>query len=125
MIIGERVKEARINKNYTQEELGDIIGVSKVSICGYETGNRTPTMAMFLKLSDALDVTVDYLLGKELKAVCEEQEDYTVMVSQIDLEIIKELKQYKNLYNRLCSDPKRIVKLINRKMNLKKGAFAC
>ena len=32
-------------------------------------------------------------------------------------EIIKELKQYKNLYNRLCSDPKRIVKLINRKMN--------
>lgn len=117
MIIGERVKEARINKNYTQEELGDIIGVSKVSICGYETGNRTPTMAMFLKLSDALDVTVDYLLGKELKAVCEEQEDYTVMVSQIDLETIKELKQYKNLYNRLCSDPKRIVKLINRKMN--------
>ena len=117
MIIGERVKEARINKNYTQEELGDIIGVSKVSICGYETGNRTPTMAMFLKLSDALDVTVDYLLGKELKAVCEEQEDYTVMVSQIDLEIFKELKQYKNLYNRLCSDPKRIVKLINRKMN--------
>lgn len=117
MIIGERVKEARINKNYTQEELGDIIGVSKVSICGYETGNRTPTMAMFLKLPDALDVTVDYLLGKELKAVCEEQEDYTVMVSQIDLEIIKELKQYKNLYNRLCSDPKRIVKLINRKMN--------
>ena len=117
MIIGERVKEARINKNYTQEELGDIIGVSKVSICGYETGNRTPTMAMFLKLSDALDVTVDYLLGKELKAVFEEQEDYTVMVSQIDLEIIKELKQYKNLYNRLCSDPKRIVKLINRKMN--------
>ena len=48
MIIGERVKEARINKNYTQEELGDIIGVSKVSICGYETGNRTPTMAMVL-----------------------------------------------------------------------------
>lgn len=117
MVIGERVKQARIRKNYTQEELGDIIGVSKVSICGYETGNRTPTMAMFLKLSDALDVTVDYLLGKDLKAVCDKDEDYVVMIAKEDLEIIKEIKEYKNLYNKLCSDPKRIVKLINRKMN--------
>lgn len=117
MIIGERVKQARINKNYTQEELGNIIGVSKVSVCGYETGNRTPTMAMFLKLSDALDVTVDYLLGKDKKAICETDEEYTLMIAKEDLDIIKEIKEYKGLYNRLCSDPKRTVKLINRKIS--------
>lgn len=117
MVIGERVKEARMNKNLTQEELGNMIGVSKVSICGYETGNRTPTMAMFLRLSDALDVTVDYLLGREVKAICDDNEDYTIMISKIDLEIIKELKQYSNLYNHLCSNPTRYVKLIDRKMN--------
>lgn len=117
MIIGERVKQARLAKNYTQEELGDLIGVSKVSICGYETGNRTPTMAMFLKLSAALDVSVDHLLGNDLKAVCEDDEEYTLMIAKEDLAIIKELKEYKGLYNRLCSDPKRIVKLINRKIS--------
>jgi len=117
MIIGERVKQARINKNYTQEDLGNIIGVSKVSVCGYETGNRTPTMSMFLKLSEALDVSVDYLLGNDIKAVCENEEDYTIMVAKEDLAILKELKEYKNLYNRLCSDPKRTVKLINRKIS--------
>lgn len=117
MIIGERVKQARINKNYTQEDLGNIIGVSKVSVCGYETGNRTPTMAMFLKLSEALDVSVDYLLGNDIKAVCENEEDYTIMVAKEDLAILKELKEYKGLYNRLCSDPKRTVKLIDRKIS--------
>lgn len=117
MIIGERVKEARANKNLTQEELGNMIGVSKVSICGYETGNRTPTMAMFLKLADALDVTVDYLLGREIKAICDEDDAYTIPISKIDLEIIKEFRKYDNLYNRLCSKPERIVKLIDRKMS--------
>ena len=117
MIIGKRVKEARIKKGYTQEELGSVIGVSKVSICGYESGTRTPTMNMFLKLSDALDVSVDYLLGKDIKAVCDSDEDYTVLVAKEDLEIIKELKEYRGLYNKMCDDPKRIIKLIDRKLS--------
>ena len=51
MIIGKRLKEARIKKGMSQEELGNILGVSKVSICGYEKGTRTPTMENFLDLN--------------------------------------------------------------------------
>ena len=43
MIVGERIKEARLTKNMSQQELGDKMGVTKVSISGYEKGTRTPT----------------------------------------------------------------------------------
>ena len=54
MIIGERIKMARKNKELTQQELGDILGVSKVSICGYENGTRVPTVENFVQLLDVL-----------------------------------------------------------------------
>ena len=50
MIIGERLKEARLKKGLTQSQLGELLEVSKVSICGYEKGTRTPTMEKFLAL---------------------------------------------------------------------------
>lgn len=36
MIIGKRIKLLRIQKRLSQEELGNYLGVTKVSICGYE-----------------------------------------------------------------------------------------
>ncbi|MEG0826414.1 MAG: helix-turn-helix transcriptional regulator [Bacilli bacterium] len=116
MIIGDRIKKARLEKSYTQDHLGDLIGVSKVSICGYEKGTRTPTMAVFLKLGDVLDITVDYMLGNDIKIIKEAGEPYTMSIAKEDLEIIKELKTNRELYNQLCVDPKRTVQLIIRKL---------
>ena len=42
MLIGKRIKELRLERKMSQQELGDMIGVTKVSICGYENGTRTP-----------------------------------------------------------------------------------
>lgn len=116
MIIGERIKQARLKKGYTQEQLGNIIGVSKVSVCCYENGSRTPTMAIFLKLSEALDITVDFMLGNDVTALNESLEPYSVILSKEDIEILKELKNNPELYNKLCTDPKRIIQLIVRKL---------
>ncbi len=117
MVIGERIKRERKNKGLSQQELGDLLGVSKVSICGYEKGTRTPTMETFLDLLRVLDVTPDYLLGRDVNVVSEKDEAYQAVMAKEDIEIIKELKNYRELYNRLCSDPKRVVDLINRRMN--------
>lgn len=92
MIIGERVKEARKNKNLSQQQLGDMLGVSKVSICGYENGVRIPTMENFVQLLDILDLSADYLLGRDINVVSEEDEEYKVKLSKEDINIIKELK---------------------------------
>ena len=116
MIIGERLKQARKNKKMSQQELGDALGVTKVSICGYETGVRVPTMENFVQLINILDLSPDYLLGRDVNCVSDEEESYNVKLAREDLEIIKELKNYSELYKKLRIDPKRTLELIDRKL---------
>lgn len=115
MIIGERIKQARLKKEYSQKELGEIINVSKVSICGYETGTRTPNLDKFVELVSALDVTPEYLLGLDINVV-EDKTDYVIKMAREDIEIIKELKAIPELYNKIISDPKRTIELIRRRV---------
>lgn len=65
--VGERIKMARLNKEYTQKQLADIIGVAKTTITGYEKGNREPSLSNLVALATALGVSGDYLLGIEHK----------------------------------------------------------
>ena len=116
MVIGERVKQSRLAKKYTQEELGNILGVSKVSVCGYEKGTRTPSTDMLVKLTEALGITIDYLFGNDIKAIGEDNVPYTMSIAKEDIAILTELKNNRELYNKLCSDPKRTIQLINRKI---------
>ncbi|MGX9931996.1 helix-turn-helix transcriptional regulator [Virgibacillus salarius] len=62
---GKRLKELRKQKKLTQKELGEIINVSKVSISGYESGDRTPDTDNLKRLADYFGVSSDYLLGRE------------------------------------------------------------
>ncbi len=116
MIIGKRLKESRIKKGYSQEELGNLLGVTKVSICGYEKGSRTPTLANFLDLVKILEIEPDYLLGRDGIGVAESEEKYQVSIAKEDIVILNELKKQPKLYNKLCTDPKRNIELLARKI---------
>jgi transcriptional regulator with XRE-family HTH domain len=59
-----RLRELRKQRKLTQEQLGQKIDVTKVSISCYENGTRTPDMETLQRLADALEVSVDYLLGR-------------------------------------------------------------
>lgn len=61
---GKRLRELRKAKKLTQAELGKIINVTKVSISGYESGDRTPDTDNLRRLADYFGVTSDYLLGR-------------------------------------------------------------
>jgi len=110
------IKERRKALGMSQEALANKLGVSKVAICWYETGERTPTMENFLKLADVLDLSLDALTGRETNVVAENDEEYKVKLPKRDLEIIGEIKKYKDLYRNLYSDPARTTKLIDKRM---------
>ena len=61
-IFGQRLKNARMMKGYSMEELSNRIGnaVSKMSISKYESGKMTPGSEVVLKFADALDLPVDF-----------------------------------------------------------------
>lgn len=110
------IREKRKALGMSQGVLANKLGVSKVAICWYETGARTPTMENFLKLADILDLSLDELTGREVTVVAENEEDYVVKLPKKDLEILGELKKYKGLYKSLYNDPERTVKLIDKRL---------
>ena len=116
MLMGKRIKDMRVEKNLSQQELGDIIGVTKVSVCGYENGTRTPSLETFAILADTFGTTTDYLLGREVAVVSEDDREYVGSVSKVDIELIQELRHYPALYDKIMKDVKRAVNLINKKM---------
>ncbi len=57
MSIGEKIKQARIAKGYTQEELGKLIGVQKSAVAKYEKGRVVNIKRSVLsKISKILDI---------------------------------------------------------------------
>lgn len=115
-MVGKRLKEIRLQKGLSQQELGNMIGVTKVSICGYENGTRVPTIDNLVKLADNLDITIDYLLGREVTVMNEENKSYIGSISYEDVCFIMELRHYPNLYSKLLNDWKRSANLINKKL---------
>lgn len=59
-IISQKIKNARALKGLSQQELADMIGVSKQMISKYEKGESIPTSSNLLKLSKSLKVKIDY-----------------------------------------------------------------
>lgn len=56
------LRSRRKEKHMTMKQLGSIVGVSEGAISQYETGKRQADFETLLKLGDALDCSVDYLL---------------------------------------------------------------
>ena len=59
----ERLKELRISKNLSQEQLAKETGISSTAICYYETGQRVPNAQVIITIAKYFNVTSDYLLG--------------------------------------------------------------
>ena len=63
MNIGENIKKVRKLKGMSQKELSDLSGVPRVSISRYENNERTPTIDIVKKLSDALYINLEILVN--------------------------------------------------------------
>ena len=59
---GKRLREYRLARHLTQEQLGELVGVSYQHIGMLERGKRSPSMEMLISLCYVLDCTCDSLL---------------------------------------------------------------
>ena len=115
-LLGSRIKELRKQFNLTQKQLGDMVSVTKLSICCYENGTRMPSLEVLGDLSDIFKVSTDYLLGRDYYIVSDNDSKYSSSISKEDLVFIKEIKKYDLIYNNLISDPKRFAELVYKKL---------
>lgn len=63
---GNRLKTLRIKK-LTQQQLADLLGLTKSVISAYENGLRYPAYDVLIKIARIFKVSTDFLLGVEIK----------------------------------------------------------
>lgn len=62
-----KMKTARANAGYTQQQVADITGIPRTTICKIESGNREPNIENLGKLIDFYEVSADWILGTGIK----------------------------------------------------------
>lgn len=63
-VLGKQIKKFRSAKGYTQEQLGQLVGVTTQAVSKWECGG-TPDAELLPKLSQVLSVSIDALFGRE------------------------------------------------------------
>ena len=68
------LKELRMQKSLTQEQLAKRLWLTKSIVSAYELGTRFPSLDVLIKLSYTFNVSTDYLLGINRKRVLDVSE---------------------------------------------------
>lgn len=64
-MFNKRLREMRMKRGFTQQNMADKLNVALRSYQCYETGTRTPSFNLLILIADTLDVSTDYLLGRD------------------------------------------------------------
>ena len=64
-IFSERIKRLRKNKGLKQQELAEILGIKRNTYSDWENGKTEPSFENLIKLADLLEVSLDWLFGRE------------------------------------------------------------
>lgn len=63
-MLGDRIKQLRLDIRITQEDLARVLGKSRSTITDYEANNSLPDIETLQKLADFFEVSLDYLVGR-------------------------------------------------------------
>lgn len=78
MTLGEKLAKARREKNITQEQLADNLGVSRQSISKWESDIAYPETDKLIRMSELFDCSLDYLLKENITEKAEKTETSNV-----------------------------------------------
>ena len=98
MSIGSRLKEARKQKKFTQEELAARIGITKGAIANYENQVSTPKIEILFKLIQELGVDANYIYQDYIKFKdSDDSKDTDRSANLMSVQEALHLKKYRQL----------------------------
>lgn len=65
MKLGPKLKEERLKMKLTQENIAEILNVSRQTISSWETGRSYPDLESLVALSDLYNISLDELLRED------------------------------------------------------------
>ena len=78
----KRLRESRAKTGLTQKELAAKVGIAAATLSAYEASGKPPTIETAMKLADILDVSLDWLCGREVAS--DRLETYGDAIALID-----------------------------------------
>lgn len=69
MNIGEKIKEERLKREWTQEYLSTLLNVSRPTVSSWEVGRNYPDLETIILISDLLEIPLDNLLREDTEIV--------------------------------------------------------
>lgn len=126
---GIKLKELREQYKVTQNDLANYLNVGRPTIAGYETKGKQPDYDKLIKISKFFNVSIDYLIGNDLKlnTLHDNKNTYTtnknIKTNNIKLadEIIKLLvkKQILSKEKQITNDQiKWLIKLLDKAIDI-------
>lgn len=85
MTTGDKIAQMRKENNLTQEQLADLLGVSRQSVSKYESNLAYPETEKIIKLSEILHCSTDYLLRNDVEDRNEDMEAKAATDSSVSL----------------------------------------
>ena len=64
-MLANRLRAARIYREYTQQKLAEAVDVTLRTYQRYEEGTRQPDFDILLEIAKFLDISIDFLLGND------------------------------------------------------------
>ncbi len=98
MSFGSRLTSLRKERNMTQNDLANLLGISRGTVGMYEIGKNDPDTSTLFKLADFFSVTVDYLLGRDERRKNTIIENAYIPKKTIELPIIGVVRAGEPLY---------------------------
>ena len=86
MTLGDKLAKLRKENNYTQEQLADILGVSRQAISKWESNTAYPETEKLIKLGKLYDCSMDYLLKDSHERFAKDSKTVTINLKSLYFE---------------------------------------
>lgn len=112
-----RIKELRKEKGWKQIDLAEKAGIDKNMISYYENEKYTPSADALIKIAEAFDISIDYLLINNIQ-----KKPLRQKIDKVDSELIDLLMNFKKLTGKEQDSLRNIIESLNTKNQIKELA---
>lgn len=78
--VGERIKNRRKEFGMSQDELAELANLNRVTVAKYESGKVEPGAQALSRIADALETSVDILLGRSTPTLDETEQNEAMAI---------------------------------------------
>lgn len=88
-MLGDKILKLRKKHDFSQEQLGEQINVTRQTISNWELNETTPNPEQLKLLSKSLNISIDELLDNEIKNILEEKVSNREKLAGIIIKLLK------------------------------------